>query len=219
MYNFFDSLANGIVDRSVDELIGAVIVALGVSVVFAGLDFVARRKARDNRLAMIVVMIGANLASMAIAAGYLVHVRKTRGAPAREKTQVLPPGLDPILVESIFNAADKDRDGLLSSEEASLAAAEFVRGADRMGKGLIDAPTLQEALMVAWMHRGRRPPGSSFQRPPPGGRSRGESGPRKNDRRLPLELPPGVAKDQASLPPDADRSSNDRGKEPGPFKK
>jgi hypothetical protein len=219
MYDFLDSLGNGIVDRSVDELIGAVIVALGVSLAFAGLDFVARRKARDNRLAMIVVMIGANLASMAIAAGYLVHVRKTRSALARERNQVSPPGLDPILVESIFNAADKDRDGLLSSEEASLAAAEFVRRADPMGKGLIDAPILAQALMVAWLHRGRRPPGSSLQRPPPGGRSRSDSGPRRNDRRPSLELPPALAKDRASLSPDADRSSNDRGKEPGPFKK
>ena len=165
MDDFFDSLANAILDRSADELIGAVIVALGLSLAFAGIDFISRRKARENRMPMIAMMIGANLASMAFAAGYLVYHRKARGAPASERNQTTSVRLEPILVESIFRAADKNEDGLLSSEEAAVAAAEFVRQADPTGNGSIDGPTLEHALPPGGFNRGRRPvSSSSFRR-------------------------------------------------------
>jgi hypothetical protein len=157
MHEFFEALANVILDRSADELIGAVIVALGLSFAFAGLDFIARRKVRENRMPMIMVMIGANLASMAFAAGYIVYHRKARVASAAERNQMISLRPESIMAESIFRAADKNADGLLSSEEAAVAAAEFVRRADPTGSGSIDASTLERALQPGWFPRGRRP--------------------------------------------------------------
>jgi hypothetical protein len=165
MHDFFVALGNAIVDRSADELIGAVIVAMGLSLAFAGLDFIARRKMQENRMPMIVLMIGANLVSMAFAAGYIVHHRKARGASASERNQLASARLEPILVESIFRVADKNDDGQLSTEEAAVAAAEFVRRADPTGNGSVDVPTLEHALPSGGFHRGRRPAnGASFRR-------------------------------------------------------
>ena len=157
MYDFFSSLANAVVDRSADELIGAVIVALGISLFFAGLDFVGRRKVRDARMPMIVVMIGANLASMAFAAGYLIHIKHSRSTSAGERTEYASDRPYDVLVESTFRNADRNHDGLLSSEEAAVAAAEFVRNADATGKGLMDPPTLEHAITASGFYRGRRP--------------------------------------------------------------
>ena len=164
MHNFLDALTNVVVDRSADELIGAVLVALGLALAFAGLDFITRRKARENRMPMIVLMIAANLASMALAAGYLVYHKKARGVSAHEANQTAAVRLELMLVESIFRAADKNGDGLLSSEEAAAAAADLVKEADHTGSGSIDAPTLEHALRPGGYHRGRRSMSSSFRR-------------------------------------------------------
>jgi hypothetical protein len=164
MHDFINALGNVIVDRTADELIGAVIVALGLSLAFAGLDFISRRKARENRLPMIVVMIGANLASMAFAAGYLAYHRKARGTAASERNQVTSIRPETILAESILRAADKNDDGQLTSEEAAVAAAEFVRLADRTGNGSIDALTLEHALRPGGFRGGRRPTSSSSRK-------------------------------------------------------
>jgi len=161
MQDFLKALGNVIVDRTADELIGAVMFALGLSLAFAGLDFISRRKARENRLPMIVVMIGANLASMAFAAGYIVYHRKARGVSAAERNQMASFRPESVLAESIFRATDKNNDGLLSSEEAAVAAAEFVRRSAPTGNGSIDAPTLERALQPGGFPRGRRPTSSA----------------------------------------------------------
>ena len=76
MADFFVSLGNVIVDRSPDELIGAVIIALALSLAMAGVYCIGRRNIRENVMPMIVLMLVANLISMAVGAGYLAHVRK-----------------------------------------------------------------------------------------------------------------------------------------------
>jgi hypothetical protein len=212
MYEFFSSLANAVVDRSADELIGAVIIALGISLAFAGLDFLGRRKVRDARMPMIVVMIGANLVSMAFAAGYFVHLRRSRANSVRERSEREPNRPFFVLVESTFRSADKNHDGLLSSEEASVAAAEFVRNADTTGRGSIDASALENAITTSSSYRARRPFGGSFPPPTPGlwpgRRARGfEAGPARR--------PPSADENSssgASTPPD--RPLNEQAKEP-----
>jgi hypothetical protein len=220
MSDFFDALTNVVVDRSADELIGAVMIALGLSLAFAGLDFVSRRKVRDARMPMIVLMIGANLASMAIAAGYLVHARRTRAPSAAERGQSAMVRPDPVLVDSIFRTADKNQDGLLSSDEASFAAAEFVRHADLSGKGAIDAPTLAHALPAVGFTRGRRPAGSlmPIESPPPGPRSRRGFRPPEIDPARTVEPLPSIDHDKASSTAAAHPSS-DPGTEPAHVKK
>jgi hypothetical protein len=216
MYDFFSSLTNVVVDRSADELIGAVIVALGISLFFAGLDFLGRRKVRDTRMPMIVVMIGANLASMAFAAGYLVHLRRSRAAWASERMDREPDRPYLVLIESMFRNADKNHDGLLSSEEASVAAAEFLRNADAAGKGLVDPLTLENAITASSFYRGRRPVGGTFP-PPPGLMPRRRPMPPEDG---PAIRPPtsGERNSSGSSTP-SDRPLNERAKEPGQLNK
>jgi hypothetical protein len=212
MYDFFSSLANAVVDRSADELIGAVIVALGISLAFAGLDFLGRRKVRDARMPMIVVMIGANLVSMAFAAGYFVHLRRSRANSQRERMEREPNRPYFVLVESTFRNADKNHDGLLSSEEASVAAAEFVRNVDTTGRGLIDAPSLENAITASSAYRARRPIGGSFPSPAPGlwpGRR-----PRPFEDGPAVRLPPSGESNSSGSSTPSDRPSNERAKEP-----
>lgn len=210
MYDFFDSLTNVIVDRSADELIAAVMVALGLSLAFAGLDFLARRKAHEGRMLMIGLMIGANLCSMAIAAGYLVHLRRSRGALASDRSQAqsVRPYLD--LVDSTFREADENRDGLLSSEEAAVAAAEFVRRVDPTGKGMINALSLEQALPHAGFHRGRRPIGGPMPYPPRAGFGHRRSpGPWRDEFVQPAGSPPRAnSEETAESPREAPRPSD-----------
>jgi hypothetical protein len=72
MAAYFEALENAIVDRSPDELVGAVIIALALSLAFAGLYCLGRRKARDELVSIIALMIVANLVSMAVGAGYVL---------------------------------------------------------------------------------------------------------------------------------------------------
>ncbi len=168
--NYFVSLGNAVVDRSPDELIGAVIVALGLALAMAGLYQVGRRNFRENMMPMIALMIVANLLSMAVGAGYLAHVRggKAVGPPHT----IHPPFqhvTETFLVDAIFREADVNRDGLLSGDEASRAAGSFVRSVDPGGDGMLDPESLNQAIVAAETHRrglfGRSH--RSFDRPTP----------------------------------------------------
>jgi hypothetical protein len=159
MADYFESLGNAVVDRSPDELVGAVIIALALSLAFAGIYFIGQRKVSGATLMpMTALLLVANLTSMAVGAGYLLHVKANAGYLTEDKTPraMGPPG--PMLVDLIFRDADTNHDGLLSSEEASQAAAELVRNADPSGKGLVDARALEHAL-----------PGAGFHGPGPAG--------------------------------------------------
>jgi hypothetical protein len=203
MNHFFQSLANVVLDRSADELIGAVLIALCLSLAFAGIDFLARRKNRDGRTLLIGLMIGANLSSMAIAAGYLTHIRRSRATLPVERPQAQTRPYV-ALVDSIFRTADENRDGFLSSEEAATGAAEFVRRADPTGKGLIDPPSLEQAMPSSGSYRGRRPGGAPF-----GGPQRVEKGPRRGPRAAdtssvePADLAPYHDSTSSPAPPSA----------------
>jgi hypothetical protein len=150
--DFFVSLGNAVVDRSPDELIGAVIVAFALSLAMAGVFCVGRRSARENVMPVIVLVLVANLVSMAVGAGYLAHLRGKRGEQTNGSRQTTVVGHEVMWTEAIFQAADVNRDGRLSSEEASLAAAAFVRRADETGTGAIDARSLCDALVGTSFH-------------------------------------------------------------------
>jgi hypothetical protein len=148
-------MGNAIVDRSADELIGAVVIALALSLVMAGVYSVGRRKLSENLMPMIVLMIVANLVSMALGAGYMLHARRAVRHVSQNAAPALPPRAiyagkrDIVLVQTFFRAADTNRDGLLTGEEASRAASELVRQVDTSGKGSIDAQSLDNILQAA----------------------------------------------------------------------
>jgi hypothetical protein len=215
MSEYFESLESAVVDRSPDELVAAIVIALALALAFAGVSLVGRRNVRNALMPMIALMLVANLASMAVGAGYLLHVDRQLGYLQKNNNQNAPNGSDPMLVDTIFRAADKNEDGLLSGEEASLAAAEFVRKVDANGKGLIDVRSLEHALPAAGF-RGRSPVGHPY--PPYFGSSppfRQHPG-RPTDVPTPPPGPPPADEMDDSLPPsDATSRSDDPGHEPG----
>jgi hypothetical protein len=150
--DFFAALGNAVLDRSPDEVIGAVIFALALSLVMAGLYYVGRRNLRENLMPMIVLMLVANLVSIAVGAGYLTLVKKKttgRMTGARYGNVV---GSEAMWTEAIFRAADLNRDGLLTAEEASRAAEQFVRTAVGGAKGAIDSESLGHAIISQEFH-------------------------------------------------------------------
>jgi hypothetical protein len=171
---YLNLLGNTIVDRSPDELIGAVAIALTLSLAMAGLYCIGRRKITENLLPMIVLMIVANLLSMAVGAGYFQFARKKKGYVMRESAS--RPSGDPggsceLLAARIFQEADSNHDRLICRDEASIAAVDFLRRADANGTGSIDPGTLFMALQAV-MYFGRDPDhppqpfGNPRRRPP-----------------------------------------------------
>jgi hypothetical protein len=160
-------MGNAIVDRSPEELIGAVAIALTISLAMAGLYSVGRRKTTTNLMPMIVLMIVANLISMAVGAGYFQLALRKTGYLAHQpimRPPVGPGGLNEFMVEWIFREADRNHDREITGEEASLAAANFLRRVDVTGKGTVDSRALDRALQ-GFMFHGRDPDHPPFGRP------------------------------------------------------
>jgi hypothetical protein len=192
--DYLNLLGNAIIDRSPEELIAAVAIALTISLAMVGLYCIGRRKIPENLLPMIVLMIVANLVSMAVGAGHYRLARKKIGYVGHEpimRSLVGPGGWNKFLVECIFREADRNHDRRISGEEASLAAANFLQRVDANGEGSIDARSLDNALQVL-IHHGRDPDH------PPGvlghpGQSPGFSGPGSGDS-SPRTAPPSESK-------------------------
>jgi hypothetical protein len=153
--DYLDSMGNVVVDRSADELIAAVVAALAVALAMAGVYWIGRRKTSENLMPFIVLMIVANLVSMALGAGYMLHARRTGRHLPHDGFRAFPPrahhGNDPdaVLVQTFIRAADRNRDGLLTSEEASRAASDLVRQVDTTGKGSIDTRSVDSIVRAA----------------------------------------------------------------------
>lgn len=185
MLSFFTSVQNMVIDRSTDELIGALMVALGLSLTMTGIYALGRRKVSDASVLMSVLMLLANAASMALAAGYVFHAERggvvvaQRGASQPMAWQPTPygPHHGPYAgprglwtypsgfhregppPPQIFEAADTDHDGRLTPEEAAL----FVEKADTKGEGSVD----RKDFAIALGHRIPPPPGASIPSSPP----------------------------------------------------
>jgi hypothetical protein len=161
--DFFSSIGNVVVDRTPDELITAVIAALVLSLAMAGLYWIGRRDLRENLMPIVGLMIVANLLSMAVSAGYVARVKRkpVQSNNIGRGPHGAPAGLEAAWTDAIFRTADLNRDGLLSDDEASYAARQFVRSADSSGKGAIDPRSLGRAIVNIEFHgrgRNRRAP-------------------------------------------------------------
>jgi hypothetical protein len=165
MTGYFHAVLEIVADRSPDELVGALLVALVVSLVMTGLYGLVRKKVNDPLILMCSLMIVVSVASMATSAGYLRHAaqRKRGNVPPGAAYQPVPAyGRGSQLARRIFEAADTNGDGKLSESEASKSAALFVQTLDPSGKGLVDEDTVRTAIR----ERLSLPPGTPAPFPP-----------------------------------------------------
>jgi hypothetical protein len=148
MADVLASLANVFVDRSADELIAAVMIAVILALAMAGIYWIGRRKFSDVLMPMIVLMIVGNTLAMAVSAGYLMRARRRPLHIAHGESPIMFARGNPPLwperqfVGTLFRVADTNRDGLLSPDEASQAITELVKKADSSGGGSVDADSL-----------------------------------------------------------------------------
>jgi hypothetical protein len=160
MREFLSSIYDALVDRSPQELIGAILIALTISMATAGLFILLRRKVSDSLTLLTGLTLLASTTSMALAAGYVLpshrHARGEAIGPARPPHWP-PPVPERYLVRRIIEVADRDDDGILSADEAADAAARLVREADASGKGSLDSATLAHALRETIFPPHRRP--------------------------------------------------------------
>lgn len=154
MWQSLELLVGGLLDRSPRELVGGLMLGLAAALVGAALYDLGRRRLVDARVLLVALILGANLACMAVAAGYVDRAQRTPdGSGGLYNGFVFhghsAEGPEFLLARRILEVADADADGLLSSDEASRAAARFIRATDRTGAGRLDADTLGFAIAPA----------------------------------------------------------------------
>jgi hypothetical protein len=169
--SFLRSVVDAVLDRTPQELIEAVLVAVAVAFLMAGLYELGRRRSLHSPTFVGSLAFASGVLGMLLAAGYLTHVGPPRGRrrsfatlpplpgwPPTEMGRVTPPGSRSFPGPAwssgfhVLMAADENRDGLLNVEEIE----RMVRDADKDGDGSIDSQDIDRLI------RSRvRPPGSS----------------------------------------------------------
>jgi hypothetical protein len=181
---FLESLSDAMLNRSPEELIGALLIAGAVASVVAGLYALGRRKSSPSPSFVGGLSLAARASSMALAAGYIEYAKTdwTLG-PAANHPHPAParwppggPGRAPLPPPwSLFGAgwssgfhvvvaADENRDGRLTPEEV----ARLVRNADTDGDGSVNFRDIDRLIASRF-----RPPFPPYGLPPAGTSDRG----------------------------------------------
>jgi hypothetical protein len=204
MGRYLESVTNVVLDRTPQEWIVGLILALFLAVALAGAYLALRRwaKVQDEMAPLVGTAVVAIFAGMVISG---IYVQLDRRANTGTTGAAGPPGgpggfpggggrgggggrFTTTLSGLVFDGADADHDGLITTEEAANAAAKFVHESAADGKDKIDRDTLANILRERM-----RPPGAgSGGNPAP---PRGES-PRAGD----TPPPQGAAPTPAPVP-------------------
>jgi hypothetical protein len=165
MRPYLDSALDVTLDRSPQEWIVGIVIALFLALALAGVNMAFRRwvKAKDDTVPIVGLGVITIFAGMVIGAMYFEVSRKVAAGPRSPGGGPGGPGGMPggpggggrgggggrmtgRMATLIFENADADRDGLLSIDEAANAAAKFVHDSDTSGKGKLDRDALTSVL-------------------------------------------------------------------------
>jgi hypothetical protein len=141
MRPLFRSIAEGLMERTAEELIAGVFLALLLALAAGGAHTLARRKVKDTAMLVTILGLVANLVGIVLAAAYIrMDVHRPAPAPsagARGGEARLRPTIGQIqslaaeaIARGVFEAADSDRDGRLSADEAAAASTRYLRAAE-----------------------------------------------------------------------------------------
>lgn len=151
MLQYWEAVQNALIDRSAQELIGAMAVALILSLIVTGLYNLGRRKIQDGVMLMTVLVLLACVVAMTLTAGFFTRrrdgsLRRTGPAAGFYGHPWAEPDRASMLAQWLLERADRDRDGRLSEEEAAGAAARFIREGNTEGTGPLNLEGLTYAL-------------------------------------------------------------------------
>lgn len=179
--NFLNSMADVVLDRSPEVLVGALMAATALAVIMAAIYALGQRKLPGSSTLVGALVFGSSLLSMALAAGYFEHAagRRVYGsgavppgfpawppAGAPRHFTMRPPGMSGAGWSSGFHvviAADEDHNGRVTADEL----ARLVRKADTDGDGSVESRDIDRLILGRF-----RPPSSQPGSPPPGGLER-----------------------------------------------
>ncbi len=153
------SLEEMILDRSAEELIGALLIAFVLAGAGSGIYCLSRRRVSDQFTLMVGLMCAANVIAMAMAASFMAKTLSTeefhRPGPIHfsfdhalggdigiDKNQMMLMTQAKLIIAS----ADKNGDSRLSTDEAAQVAVQLVRDVDQDHVGSIDAQTLSKTV-------------------------------------------------------------------------
>jgi hypothetical protein len=175
---FLESISAAILNRTPEELIGALLIAGAVASVVAGLYALCSRKSSPSPSLVGGLSLAAGASCMALAAGYIEYA-KTDLTSASAANHPAPPALPPggpgrgtppppwgffgpgwSSGFHIVVAADENRDGRLTPEEA----ARLVRKADTDGDGSVNFRDI-DRLIVSRFRPRSLPPGLTAAEP------------------------------------------------------
>jgi hypothetical protein len=153
MQRYVDSITDVVLDRSADELIGAILVALMLALALAGAFALFRRRITDATTLITCLALAMNLVAMTVAAGFIRSSRQ-HGVQGfrRSHLGVAPPSMAEgehhlaALAKISLELADTDGNGLLSADEAAAGAEKFIRRTELAEGGPISSWLLYTSL-------------------------------------------------------------------------
>jgi hypothetical protein len=190
MMRFSGSISDAILNRSSEELIGALLIAASVAIVTAGVYALRRKKAPPSATFVGGLVLASGVSCMALVAGYIEYAaggETSRSRPIAPPLPVWPPigtarsnssgpsgfsgagwssGLHVVL------AADEDHDGRLTPEEV----AHMVRDADTDRDGSVDFRDIDRLMLSRFraLSRPRRAAAPVWNRLARGARALGQ---------------------------------------------
>jgi hypothetical protein len=162
MRAYWHSLQDALIDRTPAQWIGAIALAVVLALAATGLYHLLIHKVRDSVMLMTGVVVLACAVAMALTAGFLREQRRLVYG-----VRVSPPHMmaawarahgepDARQTRRLFERADADHDGILSTAEASAAAAALLQESTRDTNGRVAGDRLGDVLQAFALLRGQR---------------------------------------------------------------
>jgi hypothetical protein len=160
---FLEAVSGAVVDRPIDELIGALLVATVVAIVMTGLYALGRRRVSNPPVLVGGLVLASGVLCMTLTAGYIEYrapnLSTTGWAPVQPPRPGWPPNNGPDRNSTpgprgssasrwlhgfhFVAAADEDRDGRVTLEEVTA----LLRRADLDGEGSVDFADIDRAVV------------------------------------------------------------------------
>ena len=144
------SIYDVVLDRSTEEILGAIAISVALSIAVSGLFALLRRKVEDRVLLVIVLLLVVSVTSMGLGAGYIGLARDRRlhpgGGNNPEGYPGIPYGRRPAGIHRMMRRADTNGDNRISREEAAEFARSFIGNLDPSQADSVEFMALSEAI-------------------------------------------------------------------------